>query len=239
MPRHPARALSASTPVAESASQAVAESAGQTVEEITGRAAEETVGRAVEAHSGQAVEAGLTRQKEETSPEGDGKSVVRICTDGACSGNPGPGGWGALIGYGNHEKTLSGYAHNTTNNRMEMLAAVRALETLKRPCRVTMTTDSQYVKQGITQWIHRWKKRGWRKADGKAVLNVDLWKKLDALCAQHEVNWNWVRGHAGHPENERADQLARDGLQQGRQGMLAPDLAGASPGGGVTKKTPF
>lgn len=164
------------------------------------------------------------------SSRNDDLPLVRICTDGACSGNPGPGGWGALLGYGTHEKTLSGYAHYTTNNRMEMLAVIRALETLKRPCKVILTTDSQYVKNGITQWIKRWKVRGWRKADGKAVLNVDLWQKMDALCSQHEVNWKWVKGHAGHPENERADQLAREGIQQGSNGTLASDPAGACPG---------
>lgn len=154
---------------------------------------------------------------------------VRIATDGACSGNPGPGGWGALLGFGSHEKSLSGYSPHTTNNRMEMLAAIRALEALKRPCQVTVTTDSQYVKNGITRWIHNWKKRGWRKADKKPVINVDLWQKLDALCHQHEVNWQWVKGHAGHPDNEAVDQLAREGIQQGRDGTLAPDPAGECP----------
>ncbi len=157
------------------------------------------------------------------------RSEVRIFTDGACQGNPGPGGWGALLGYGTHEKTLFGYAAHTTNNRMEMLAAIRALEALKRPCRVRVTTDSQYVKNGITQWIGQWKRRNWRKADGQAVLNVDLWQKLDALCGQHEVDWDWVKGHAGHPENETVDRLARESIQQGREGLLVPDPAGWCP----------
>ncbi len=154
---------------------------------------------------------------------------VRICADGACRGNPGPGGWGALLGYGDHEKSLTGYASHTTNNRMEMLAVIRALEVLKRPCRVTVTTDSQYVKNGITQWIYQWKRRNWRKADGQAVLNVDLWQRLDALCRQHAVDWQWVKGHAGHPENEIVDRLARESIQQGQQGILPPDPAGLCP----------
>lgn len=154
---------------------------------------------------------------------------VCIWTDGACRGNPGPGGWGVLMEYGKTVKTLSGYAPHTTNNRMEMLAAIRALETLKKPCHVTLTTDSQYVKNGITQWIHAWKRRGWRKADGKAVLNSDLWRKLDALCHQHHVSWDWIRGHTGHPGNEEADRLAREGIQEGTKGALPPDPEGASP----------
>ncbi|WP_227657510.1 ribonuclease HI [Candidatus Magnetaquicoccus inordinatus] len=154
---------------------------------------------------------------------------VRISTDGACQGNPGPGGWGALLGFGSHEKSLSGYASYTTNNRMEMLAVIRAFEALKRPCRVTVTTDSQYVKNGITQWIRQWKLRNWRKADGSSVLNVDLWQRLDALCSQHEVDWLWVKGHAGHPENETVDRLARESIQQGQQGHLPPDPAGLCP----------
>lgn len=166
-----------------------------------------------------------TAQESQTLNQ-EARSCVRICTDGACRGNPGPGGWGALIHWDEHEKTLSGYAPHTTNNRMEMLAAIRAMETLKRPCQVILTTDSQYLKNGITQWIRAWKKRGWRKADGKAVLNVDLWRKLDALCGQHEVQWKWVRGHTGHPDNEKADQLAREGIQLGQEGLLEPDLAG-------------
>ena len=153
-------------------------------------------------------------------------AMVHIYTDGACRGNPGPGGWGALLAYGGHEKALSGYASHTTNNRMEMLAVIRALQSLKRACRVVVTTDSQYVKNGITKWIIQWQKRGWRKADGKAVLNVDLWQGLDALCRQHEVEWQWVRGHTGHPENERADQLAREGIQKGQQGILPSDPSG-------------
>ena len=158
--------------------------------------------------------------------------VVNIYTDGACSGNQNEtniGGWGAVLEYGEHRKELFGGERNTTNNRMEMLAVIRALEFLKRPCRVTLTTDSQYVKNGITQWIRQWKRRGWRKADGQAVLNKDLWQRLDALCNQHEVDWNWVRGHTGHPENETVDRLAREGIQKGQEGSLAPDPAGLSP----------
>lgn len=152
--------------------------------------------------------------------------LVEIFTDGACSGNPGPGGWGVLLRYGKHEKSLLGYATRTTNNRMEMLAVIHALENLKRSCRVNVTTDSQYVKKGITQWIHGWKKRGWRKSNKKEVLNVDLWQRLDAVCQQHDVNWHWVKGHAGHLENEIVDQLAREGIEQGLAGKLAPDPAG-------------
>lgn len=177
---------------------------------------------------------GLPNQAQTASdPDGtfpkSARPLVHICTDGACRGNPGPGGWGALLGYGTHQKMLSGYATHTTNNRMEMLAVIHALASLKRPCQVILTTDSQYVKNGITQWIGPWKKRGWRKADGQAVLNIDLWKRLDALCTQHEVEWNWVKGHAGHPENETVDRLARESIQEGQAGRLAPDPAGLCP----------
>ncbi|HAT3809625.1 TPA: ribonuclease HI [Morganella morganii] len=134
---------------------------------------------------------------------------VEIFTDGSCLGNPGPGGYGALLRYKGHEKTLSEGFFLTTNNRMELLAAIVALETLKRPCDIVLTTDSQYVRQGITQWIHNWKRRGWRKADKSPVVNVDLWQRLDAAITRHQIDWQWVKGHAGHPENERCDELAR------------------------------
>jgi len=137
---------------------------------------------------------------------------VLIYTDGACSGNPGPGGWGAILRFGELEKELSGGERNTTNNRMELTAAISALEALKRPAIVDLTTDSQYVRDGITKWIHGWKRNGWRTADKKPVKNIDLWQRLDAALGRHEVRWHWVRGHAGHAENERADQLARDGI---------------------------
>lgn len=134
---------------------------------------------------------------------------VEIFTDGSCLGNPGPGGYGALLRYKGHEKALSEGFFLTTNNRMELLAAIVALETLKRPCDIVLTTDSQYVRQGITQWIHNWKRRGWRKADKSPVVNVDLWQRLDTAITRHQIDWQWVKGHAGHPENERCDELAR------------------------------
>ncbi|HBC7442549.1 TPA: ribonuclease HI [Morganella morganii] len=134
---------------------------------------------------------------------------VEIFTDGSCLGNPGPGGYGALLRYKGHEKALSEGFFLTTNNRMELLAAIVALETLKRPCNIVLTTDSQYVRQGITQWIHNWKRRGWRKADKSPVVNVDLWQRLDSAITLHQIDWQWVKGHAGHPENERCDELAR------------------------------
>ena len=133
---------------------------------------------------------------------------VEIYTDGACRGNPGPGGWGALLKYGRHERVLSGAEPATTNNRMELLAAISALEALKRPTRVRLCTDSTYVRNGITQWIQGWKRRGWRTASGSAVKNADLWRRLETAAARHEVQWEWVKGHSGHPGNERADQLA-------------------------------
>ena len=137
---------------------------------------------------------------------------VEIFTDGACSGNPGPGGWGAILRYGAVEKELSGGAPATTNNRMELTAAIEALAALKRPCRVRLHTDSRYVRDGITQWLLGWKARQWRTADRKPVKNVDLWQRLDAAAARHQVEWIWVRGHDGHPENERADLLARNAI---------------------------
>ncbi len=137
---------------------------------------------------------------------------VDIFTDGACSGNPGPGGWGAILRYSGVEKELSGGAPDTTNNRMEMMAAIAALEALKRPARVRLHTDSTYLKDGITKWIHAWKARGWKTAGKKPVKNQDLWRRLEAAIEPHQVEWFWVKGHAGHPENERADQLAREAI---------------------------
>jgi len=144
------------------------------------------------------------------------EKIVDIYTDGACSGNPGPGGWGVLLRYNGHEKELYGGEALTTNNRMELMAAIMALESLKRPVKARLHTDSQYLRGGITQWIHDWKRKGWRTADKKPVKNVDLWQRLEAALARHEVEWLWVRGHAGHPENERADALARRGVLEAK-----------------------
>jgi ribonuclease HI len=141
---------------------------------------------------------------------------VIIHTDGACSGNPGPGGWGAILKFGDVEKELKGGEPDTTNNRMELLAAISALEAMKKKVSADIYTDSQYVRGGITGWIHNWKRNGWKTADKKPVKNVDLWQRLDEAMKQHEVRWHWVKGHAGHAENERADQLARDGLAENR-----------------------
>ena len=138
--------------------------------------------------------------------------IVDIYTDGACSGNPGPGGWGALFVHRRTEKEVCGGEPATTNNRMELRAAIEAISALKRPSRVRLHTDSVYVRDGITQWIHGWKRNGWRTAQRKPVKNVDLWEALDAALQPHDIEWRWVKGHAGHPENERADQLARDGM---------------------------
>ncbi|MEZ5898328.1 MAG: ribonuclease HI [Hyphomicrobiaceae bacterium] len=137
---------------------------------------------------------------------------VVIYSDGACSGNPGPGGWGAILIYGAHRKELKGGEAHTTNNRMELMAAIAALAALKRRSHVELYTDSAYVKNGISQWIHGWKRNGWKTADKKSVKNAELWQQLDELRAQHEISWHWVKGHAGHPENERADELAREGM---------------------------
>ncbi len=145
------------------------------------------------------------------------RSWVEIFTDGACSGNPGPGGWGAILRYGDVERELSGGETPTTNNRMEMTAAIMALEALKRACRVRLYTDSQYLRNGITQWLPAWKARSWRTADKKPVKNLDLWQRLEAAAAPHEVEWHWLRGHSGHPENERADALARAAIAALRQ----------------------
>jgi ribonuclease HI len=134
---------------------------------------------------------------------------VTIYTDGACSGNPGPGGWGVLLRFGKHEKELSGGESETTNNRMEMTAAIEALKALKRPCQIEFYTDSEYLRKGITEWMRGWKRRGWKTAAKKPVKNQDLWRELDIAIQEHQINWHWVRGHAGHRENERVDQLAR------------------------------
>lgn len=147
-----------------------------------------------------------------TSPTEAGLKTVDIFTDGACSGNPGPGGWGAILRYGEVEKELYGGEPATTNNRMELMAAIMALEALKKPVTVRLFTDSEYVKNGITKWIHGWKAKGWLTADKKPVKNVDLWQRLEEAKRQHEIEFHWVRGHAGHPENERADELARRGV---------------------------
>jgi ribonuclease HI len=144
--------------------------------------------------------------------------AVAIHTDGACSGNPGPGGWGAVLRWRGLVRELSGFEPATTNNRMELLAAINALETLKRPMRVLLFTDSNYLRQGITTWLPAWKNRGWRTADNKPVKNQDLWQRLEQALARHEVEWHWVRGHSGDPDNERADQLARAAISTGRAG---------------------
>ncbi|MCX8018652.1 MAG: ribonuclease HI [Rhodocyclaceae bacterium] len=143
--------------------------------------------------------------------------IVEIYTDGACSGNPGPGGWGVLLRSGDKEKELSGFEPNTTNNRMELTAVIEALKALKRPVAARVFTDSQYVQKGISEWIHAWKRRGWKTADRQPVKNADLWQALDQLASQHRIEWQWVRGHAGHVENERVDALARAALAQGER----------------------
>jgi ribonuclease HI len=143
---------------------------------------------------------------------------VTIYTDGACSGNPGPGGWGVILSSGDHRKELMGGEAHSTNNRMELMAAISALEALKKPCIVDLHTDSEYLRNGITKWIHGWKRNGWRTADKKPVKNRELWQRLDVALAQHQVHWHWVKGHAGHTLNERADELAREGLVAARAG---------------------
>jgi len=143
-------------------------------------------------------------------------SLVEIFSDGACSGNPGPGGWGTILRFGGHEKELSGYDPETTNNRMELIGAIAGLEALTRPCRVRLTTDSEYVKRGMTEWIDGWVKRGWKNTQKKPVANRDLWERLLELADQHHVEWHWVRGHDGHAENERCDALARAAIETGR-----------------------
>ncbi|MGB8819027.1 MAG: ribonuclease HI [Rhizobiaceae bacterium] len=138
---------------------------------------------------------------------------IDIFTDGACSGNPGPGGWGAILRWNGNEKELSGGEAETTNNRMELMAAISALETLKEPCSADLYTDSAYVRDGIGKWMIGWKKNGWKTADKKPVKNVELWQRLDEARKRHKVEWHWIKGHAGHPENERADELARAGME--------------------------
>ena len=142
------------------------------------------------------------------------KKIVEIYTDGACSGNPGPGGWGAILRYGTTEKEMNGGEPQTTNNRMELMAAIMAIEAVKRPCEIHLHTDSEYLRQGITTWIHSWKARNWRTADKKPVKNVDLWQRLERAIETHDVHWHWVKGHSGHVENERADELARLAIRQ-------------------------
>jgi ribonuclease HI len=143
---------------------------------------------------------------------------VTIYTDGACQGNPGPGGWAALLRYGQHERVLTGSAAETTNNRMELTAAVEALQALKEPCQVELHTDSEYLRNGITKWLPAWKRRGWKRKDGE-LKNVDLWQALDVAASRHQVDWLWVRGHAGNQENERVDLLARQAIPQHRPGV--------------------
>lgn len=138
--------------------------------------------------------------------------TVSIYTDGACSGNPGPGGWGALLMYGEHEKEIFGGECNTTNNKMELTAVIKALETLKKPCNVELWTDSKYVKDGMTSWIHNWKKNGWKTSSKKPVKNVDLWQRLSSLSSMHNISWNWIKGHSGHKYNDKADALAQKGI---------------------------
>lgn len=151
----------------------------------------------------------------------DAGDVIEIYTDGACKGNPGVGGWGALLSSGNKTRELFGGEAHTTNNRMELTAVIRALGALKRRCRVRLHTDSKYVQQGISEWIHAWKKRGWKTADKKPVKNEDLWRELDVLAVQHDIEWLWVKGHAGHDGNERADELANMGAASVKPGQAA------------------
>lgn len=143
---------------------------------------------------------------------------VEIHTDGACRGNPGPGGCGAILRAGNHEKEIYGAEAQTTNNRMELMAAIRALETLKRPCAVVLTTDSQYLRKGITEWLPDWKQRGWKTAAKKPLKNVDLWQRLEQAALTHQIDWRWIKGHAGHPDNERADELANRAIDEMLEG---------------------
>ncbi|GAB3016797.1 ribonuclease HI [Bowmanella dokdonensis] len=138
---------------------------------------------------------------------------IEVFTDGSCLGNPGPGGYGVVMRYARHLKELSGGYRLTTNNRMEMMAAIAALKALREPCEIDLTTDSQYLRQGISQWIHNWRRNGWRTSEKKPVKNVDLWQQLDSLCQKHQVRWHWVKGHAGHSENERCDELARQAAE--------------------------
>ena len=141
-------------------------------------------------------------------------NTVHIFTDGACKGNPGPGGWGAILKYGDHVKELKGYSPETTNNIMELTAVIEALKSLTRPCKIILTTDSNYVKNGITEWIHSWKKKGWKTANKKPVKNKKYWQQLDVEVQRHTIDWKWVKGHSGHPENERADELANEAVDE-------------------------
>jgi ribonuclease HI len=159
------------------------------------------------------------------SAEAPAEGAVVIHTDGGCSGNPGPGGWGAILSWNGTERELSGGENLTTNNRMELMAAIESLEALKRPMKVALYTDSVYVRDGITRWIHGWKRNGWKTAAKGAVKNEDLWRRLDAACQRHDVSWHWLKGHAGHPENERCDQLAGAEIKKRKQA-----LAGAGRG---------
>ena len=141
-------------------------------------------------------------------------NIVHIFTDGACKGNPGPGGWGAVLKYGDHVKELKDYSPETTNNIMELTAVIEALKSLTRPCKIILTTDSNYVKNGITEWIHSWKKKGWNTANKKPVKNKEYWQQLDVEVQRHTIDWKWVKGHSGHPENERADELANEAVDE-------------------------
>jgi ribonuclease HI len=159
----------------------------------------------------------------------DKREIVEIFADGACSGNPGPGGWGCILRWGEIEKELWGAEIPTTNNRMEMMAAIQGLEALKRPMAVRVYTDSRYLHDGITKYIHGWKRNDWRTADKKKVKNIDLWLRIDAAAKPHQIEWFWVKGHAGHVENERADGLARKGLEEGRTGISPNSAASREP----------
>lgn len=151
-----------------------------------------------------------------SEPTGQSGGRVEIYTDGACKGNPGPGGWGALLRYGGHEKELFGGERETTNNRMELMAVIAALEALKRPSAVLLSVDSRYVQDGVLSWMPRWKRNGWRTATKAPVKNQDLWQRLDQALAGHQIEWRWIKGHSGHPDNERADRLANQGVPKGR-----------------------
>ena len=181
--------------------------------------------------------AGAAVQAAGAAVQAAGASLIRIYTDGACKGNPGKGGWGAYLVYQQHERALHGGEPLTTNNRMELMAVIQGLRALKRASRVEIHTDSSYVQQGMSQWIHKWKRQGWLTADRKPVKNVDLWRELDRLAGAHQVSWHWVKGHAGHPGNERADQLANLGVidQQGSNAAAAAAVIGVGGGAGSAR----